>query len=296
MLRHKSDRATLFVSLVLFPLLPCLVIAKPAFLAISIPFLAYSSYLSGVLSHYHVHSPVFARRGWNAFYSLWLSAFYGFPIQAWVPTHNQNHHKYVNGPGDATRSVRPDSALTALLYPLRSSAAQLPLLKAHVKDMRRRNRSMWWHWNAQIAAVVALQLLFGVGAVTVHGWSNGLLIYTAVGLCPALFAPWAMMLTNYIQHVDCDPLSKESHSRDFVGKVQNMLVFNAGYHTVHHEHPQAHWSSYAKLHAERAAALPPQLQEQSLFGFLWKRYFLPGTAKMTDLLRRPRSEELSRET
>ena len=38
--------------------------------------------------------------------SAWLSVFYGFPTFAWIPTHNLNHHKYVNKAGDATITWR----------------------------------------------------------------------------------------------------------------------------------------------------------------------------------------------
>ena len=36
----------------------------------------------------------------------WISFFYGYPVFAWIPTHNENHHKFVNGPGDATSTLR----------------------------------------------------------------------------------------------------------------------------------------------------------------------------------------------
>ena len=296
MLRHKQDRTTLFVSFSLFPLLPCLGIAKPNLLPFLLPLFVYSSYLSGVLSHYHVHNPIFTRRRWNDAYSWWLSAFYGFPVQAWIPTHNQNHHMYVNGPGDATRSSEPDTLITVFLYPLRSSAAQLPLLRAHVRALRERNRRVWRQWNCQIAAVATLQLGLAVWAIAAHGVRDGLLTYAAVGLGPMLFAPWAMMVTNYVQHVGCDPSSVDNHSRNFVGKIQNRLVFNAGYHSVHHEHPHMHWSGYADLHAQRALTMSPDLQEQSVLGFFWKRYFASPDRFINTSLRRFRSAVLRRET
>ncbi len=89
-----------------------------------------------------------------------------------------------------------------------------------------------------------------------------------------------MMFTNYVQHVGCDPHSPDHYSRNFVSPAVNWLVFQAGYHTVHHEHAAAHWSTYPALHAARAAGLDPALNEHSILTFCFKRYVLNarGTA------------------
>jgi fatty acid desaturase len=91
---------------------------------------------------------------------------------------------------------------------------------------------------------------------------------------PAGFASWSMMFTNYVQHVDCDPESSDNHSRNFVSPLQNWFVFDAGFHTVHHEQPGVHWSHYRRLHAARAAAIDPSLNQSSIFGFCFRRYLL----------------------
>jgi hypothetical protein len=83
-----------------------------------------------------------------------------------------------------------------------------------------------------------------------------------------------MMFTNYIQHVHCDPWSPHNHSRNFVSKVSNWFVFQAGYHTVHHENPGTHWSKYPELHAARAHLIAPELNEHSISWFCIKNYLL----------------------
>ena len=42
----------------------------------------------------------------NQIFGNWISIFYGYPTFAWIPTHNLNHHKYVNRAGDATITWR----------------------------------------------------------------------------------------------------------------------------------------------------------------------------------------------
>src|SRR5262245_24903450 len=134
-LRFVRDRKTLFWAFVLFPSVPIAVYAEPSLGPWLLPLALYLSYCAGVLTHNQNHCPTFVGRRANLFYGAWLSFFYGFPIFSWVPTHNQNHHRYTNGEGDATRTTRlsPRNTLAvALIYPLASSRWQMPGLAAYV--------------------------------------------------------------------------------------------------------------------------------------------------------------------
>ncbi len=91
---------------------------------------------------------------------------------------------------------------------------------------------------------------------------------------PALFAAWSMIFINYIQHVHCDPWSDHNHSRNFVSKLGNFLVFNNGYHTAHHESAGLHWSKLPAAHAKIAHLIDPELNQNSIFGFCLKAYLL----------------------
>jgi beta-carotene hydroxylase len=128
-LRFTADRRALFWSLVLFPALPAVAFAWPRALPWLLPFGLYLAYCAGVLTHNQVHAPVFRSKRANALYSAWLSFFYGSPVFVWVPTHNQNHHRYLDGPGDLAQTSKfaeKDTLWAALSYPTRSAAAQLP--------------------------------------------------------------------------------------------------------------------------------------------------------------------------
>ena len=155
-LRFVEDRRAIFWAFVLFPLVPALAYARPALLPWLVPLLFYTSYCSGVLTHNHVHCPTFVGRRWNVAYGAWLSLFYGFLIFSWVPTHNQNHHRYLDGDGDATQTTRltpKDTLLGLLAYPLKSGAAQLAGIAAYVRDARRRPQRL-----ARIAGLDAAQV------------------------------------------------------------------------------------------------------------------------------------------
>jgi fatty acid desaturase len=50
--------------------------------------------------HNHGHVRVFKFEALSYLYDYWLTIIYGYPVFAWIPTHNKNHHVYNNRPGD----------------------------------------------------------------------------------------------------------------------------------------------------------------------------------------------------
>ena len=126
----------------------------------------------------------------------------------------------------------------------------------------------------QSGAVVLAYAGFWGAAVWKNGVALGSLSYGLLVAFPALFASWAMMFINYVQHVGCDSTSKNNHSRNFVGSWENWFVFDAGLHTVHHENPGVHWSAYRELHRQRAAGIHPSLCQRNVFSFVVNRYLL----------------------
>jgi fatty acid desaturase len=274
-LRFVEDRRTLLWAFLLFPLGPALALWRPGLLLWLAPLLLYCSYLSGVLTHNHNHVPVFRGRVANLGYGAWLSLFYGFPIVSWIPTHNQNHHRYHNGDGDLTATSRHashDSLWAALTYPPASSRYQLPALISFVRaSFRTRSSQRARIVLESVALVLGHTGLFGL-AVALHGWRLGAVTYFfALGL-PALLGTYWMMLTNYLQHVGCEPSSEHDHSRNFVSPLVNWFVFDNGYHTVHHDSPGTHWSRYRALHQQRAAAIAQHLNESTIAGYMLRHY------------------------
>ncbi len=277
-LRFKADYRALFWALILFPLVPALAYARPELTLWLLPFGLYLGYCAGVLTHNHVHTPVFVSKRANAAYSAWLSFFYGTPIFVWVPTHNQNHHRYLDGPGDLARTstfARRDSLAALLAYPTRSALAQMPEIVRYV-------RSAFARKSPQRRAIVLQTLALVLGnlgaislAIGLHGLARGAFVYGVAVALPAAFASWSMMFTNYVQHIGCEPSSPDNHSRNFVSPLANWFVFQAGYHTVHHEHAGTHWSEYPALHVARAHRIEPRFNAGTIFGFCFEAYVWP---------------------
>jgi beta-carotene hydroxylase len=274
-LRFSEDRRTLFWAFVLFPLVPALAYARPELTLWLLPLALYNSYCSGVLTHNHNHCPTFIGRRANVAYGAWLSLFYGFPIFSWIPTHNQNHHRYVDGEGDETRTTRhspENTLLAALTYPIASARYQLPAVLGYARESFRRHPGRRRRILFECAALVFGQLALFALAVGLHGPRAGAFVYFfSVGL-PALLATYFMMFTNYVQHVDCDPTSPDDHSRNFTSRFWNWFVFENGLHTVHHEHPGVHWSRLRPLHDARARRIDPRLNLPSVFAYVFRQY------------------------
>jgi fatty acid desaturase len=274
--RYRADYRTLAWVLAM-PLAAIAQYANPGLIPYLTPLCCYLALAAGVMAHNHNHCPTFCSRKLNALLAYWLSLFYGYPTFAWIPTHNLNHHKYVNKAGDATitwRYTNRNEWLVASTYFFVSAYWQSDPIKVYIRKARQQNRplyllivSQYVIWGGFYVGMFAL-------ACALHGWKQGALVWVfALGI-PAFFALWTIMLFNYIQHVHTDPWSRHNHSRSFTGKALNFLLFNNGFHAAHHETPGAHWSTLPALHQKIASEIAPELQLRSFASWLLKSYLL----------------------
>jgi len=296
-LRFVEDRRTLICAGIVLPLGPALALHDPAYLPWLAPLLLYASYLAGVLAHNHNHCPVFQSRRLNLAYGAWLSVFYGFPLLAWVPTHNQNHHRHVNGSGDVTSThalTEADTLLAALVYPLKSSKQQLRLIARYVRRELAKASPQAFRLRVEVTVMLVLHLAVAALGAWLHG-TRGVIAYLVGVFLPAALATYWMMLTNYLQHVGCDSRSSYGHSRNFVSPFWNWFVFDNGFHTVHHQHPGLHWSRYRALHRLAAARIDPALNHDTIPSYLVRRYVLGSlTEHAQRALEVPRLEDETR--
>ncbi|HZU83603.1 MAG TPA: fatty acid desaturase [Polyangiaceae bacterium] len=277
MLRHREDRRTLLWAFVLFPAVGFVPYLWPAVVPWTLPLGLYLGFCAGVFSHNHNHSPTFKSRKLNAFYSAWLSVFYLFPTYVWIPSHNLNHHKYVNKAGDATitwRYSKKNTWLIASTYYFVSAYWQKAVLDDYVAKAKAGNRPLYRQIVTQQLTVAGAHVGLLALAIALRGIKQGALVYGFGFFIPALFANWSMIFINYIQHVHTDPWSEHNHSRNFVSRLGNWMVFNNGYHTAHHESAGLHWSKLPAAHAKIAHLIHPELNQASIFGFCIKAYLL----------------------
>jgi fatty acid desaturase len=277
MVRYREDWRTLLWAFVLFPAVGFAPYVEPRLIPWILPITLYFGFCAGCFSHNHNHCPTFKGRRMNAFFSAWLSAFYGFPTFGWIPTHNLNHHKFVNKAGDATitwRYSKRNTWLVASTYFFVSTYWQAAPLKEYMEKAKVTNPAIVRGMRMQWAMLVGLHASFlAIGWLT-HGWRLGTIVWVFGFAIPAAFASWSMMFINYIQHVHCDPWSEHNHSRNFVSPFANWLVFNNGYHTAHHEAAGLHWTKLPEAHAKIAHLIDPALNQPSIVGFCLRTYLL----------------------
>jgi beta-carotene hydroxylase len=274
--RNRTDYRTL-LWVMIPPVLVALQYTHPEWVPYVSPLSFYFALACGVIAHNHNHCPTFRSKRANHVFGTWISLFYGYPTFAWIPTHNLNHHRYVNADGDATitwRHTNRHNVLVAASYFFVSAYYQSGPINDYIKQARAKNPELYRriliqyvYWGGGYLGLFAL-------AVWLHGFATGLYVFGfSMGL-PALFSLWTIMLFNYDQHVHADPFSKYDHSRSFTSPTLNFLLFNNGYHAAHHERPGAHWSELAALHAELAPHINPVLNQKSLWWYWFKQYAL----------------------
>ena len=227
----------------------------------------YLSVAVTVMSHNHNHLPMWEANWLNVFTDYWLTVFYGFPVFAWIPTHNYNHHKYNNKEGDYTITYRASEAnnlITLLIYPSISSWFQQKPIKDYLAKLRKTDQKKFYYSISQYAVLaiwIAIALLID--------WKKALIFV----VIPQQFALFAVLVFNYVQHIHADEESTYNHSRNFTGAT-NLFLFNNGFHTIHHMRPGMHWSKTPEAHNKIKENIHPSLLEYSFWGYIFKNYFL----------------------
>ena len=256
------------------------------------PFL-YFSVSAAILAHNHNHVRTWRSRSLNLATDVWIGLFYGYPLFAWIPTHNKNHHRFNNTEPDHTHTWRfweANSLLTLLAYPAISAFYQQPAIGQYIGTLRKKNRRLFYEGVIQIVCLVGW-----VAVAFLMDWRKALL-YVVI---PQQVSLSTVLVFNYLQHVHADEEDDWNHSRNFTGWLLNFLLFNNGYHTVHHIKPGLHWSHTAEGHRRIAHRIDPLLNEPSLVWYLVRTYllapFVPSLRKESLRLARQEASRTSAE-
>lgn len=275
---HADYRSLVWVSMAM--LLVAAQYCNPAWVIYLSPISCYVAIACGTIAHNHNHRATFSNRRINSGFGHLLSIFYGYPTLMWVPTHNLNHHHFVNGDGDATATWRFTNRHTlwvVLMYPFMSAYFQSFPIKDYVQRVKLRKPRLYSSIRFQYMFLLTSYASLGIlAAVLYHKQQTGLGLYLWFFsvILPAICSSTIIMFFNYIQHVHTDSRSEHDHSRNFTGKWFNFLFFNNGYHTTHHENPGMHWSQLPASHAKVVDSVNPVLNEPNLVWFMLRQYLL----------------------
>jgi beta-carotene hydroxylase len=282
-LRHKEDRRSLiFVSVTLVLLLLPLCLALPFW--VQSLWLVVSSlfcFNACIINHNHIHHPVFFSTTLNTLFGITLSLAKGHTSTGVILAHNDNHHKHQGDNGDwiqtelAGRGIGIVRMLRYIVLASMSMAkgrmeyAATDLPRLLLKRIRLERLAL---------ILFALSLLY----------YSGFKALLFVGL------PWILGMTmlvgvNLLQHDGCIAQSRYQHSRNFTGALGNWFFFNNGFHTIHHIHPNLHWSQLPQTHEiEVKPHIDASLEQASIPGFLFHHYVF----RFTDAAHLPKLKQV----
>jgi fatty acid desaturase len=288
MLRFKADLRTLAWMAAAPTLLVILWRAPQLTWWLYLPYL-YLSITAAIVAHNHNHVRTWRSRFLNHVTDVWISLFYGLPIFVWIPTHNKNHHRFNNTEPDDTHTWRfweANSLFTLLTYPMISGFYQQPSIVRYFRRLHSTDRRQFWACVSQMVCLVAW-----VAVAFVIDWRKALVLVVV----PQQVSLTSVLVFNYLQHVHADEEDEWNHSRNMTGWLLNALLFNNGYHTVHHHLPGLHWSLTPAEHRKMAHQIDPSLNEPSLIWYLVRTYalapFIPGLRRKSMRLARQETEE-----
>lgn len=289
MLRYKADIKTLiymFITTSLFILQWTVIGFNPVVFIIY----CFFSISVAVITHNHNHVRIWKSNFLNTLQDWWLTVFYGFPVFAWIPTHNKNHHKMNNRIGDYTITYRfseKNNFLTLLTYPTISGFYQQKAIRDYLKDMFKNKRSRFY-----LAISQYFILVLWIAAFLLLDWKKALLYV----IIPQQVSLFSVLIFNYVQHVHANEESEWNHSRNFTGFL-NFMLFNNGLHTVHHETAGLHWSQVPEEHKKVEHLIDDSLKERSFWWYIFRNYAMGFFNKKykTDSMRLQRIEQEQRE-
>lgn len=235
--------------------------------------LCYFSFAGACITHNSMHCRTFVSPLHETIWRHLLSGSYGHPVSTFVPGHNLSHHRYTQTAMDPMRTSKlryRHNLLNLLLFqPTVSSGVfrldvQYLLLKRHCR-------------HSYYSICVNEWLLLAVSQLTLLMMDPAkFLILVWV---PHLFAQWAIVTMNLLQHDGCDVDSDNAlnGSRNFTGSIVNFLTFNNGLHTIHHMNPKLHWSKLPENHEKLVRGKNnPNLNQCCMATYAFKTFVYPG--------------------
>lgn len=220
-----------------------------------------------VVQHNHTHLRMWSSNPLNRVTDLWLSVLQATPSFVFFPSHIGNHHRYKHGPEDETRTYRfgghHNNILGYILHPFQALFVLPGTLLGYIKK-RAARRDFW----------PLIELGFITVVTFVLATSDPRLWFVLIAL-PQMHGLHWLLGANYLQHAGADPgtgpdAAKDgslAFSRNFTGLV-NLVWFNIGYHTAHHENGRIHWSDLPQAHGDYVERVPDHLLEHSLSWYM----------------------------
>ena len=198
MLRYKADLRSLTFMFVTAAMLVLLwqygsEMSRPLWIFCYVIQLLMAVIVSTIV-HNHQHLAMWTVKWLNVFTDNFLTVFYGFPVFAWIPTHNSNHHVHINKEPDYTKTYmasEKNNLITLLTYPSLSGFKQQKAVGTYFTGLYKENRRKFYFHLLQVVSLV-----LWIGVALLIDWKKALL-YVVIPQQVSLFT---VLIFNYIQH------------------------------------------------------------------------------------------------
>jgi len=295
-MRHPGDVRTLGICCVKWLLLA---ISWRAYTMLPAPILAViflaqfvSAFCVATMVHNAMHCAVFAHPSVEFLWRLTLTTTFGFPTEAYKPTHNQNHHVFTQLVEDHLHTTQMSYKWQWLNLVLFFPTVYPSIMKLENEYVKKEASKRSFNFFSFVCQTLCC-----------HGWSITLAIIDwrralTCWVLPNLLAADGIVTMNMLQHDGCASIQpgvnrgkdmEVNNSRNFVGPIINYITCNNGFHTIHHMESTTHWTRYPELHKKLIEPNnDPGLNQRCILRYLFKTYFCPGRRPVVSELRKPK--------
>lgn len=222
--------------------------------------------------HLHIHNPFTTSRPLNLLLDLSMGFATAMTASNWRIQHKLSHHNPRVGELCKGKpwEIQQYSITGAISYSARTAPPIFlkPIAEAFRKGvLANRTRPINYRWGF---AEQALFVCFVLGLLV---WKPTLTISYLLPLYVLTY--FVTRYTDYLNHVGCGGDEIHEIANNCLNPTYNRLGNNFGFHTAHHLHPNAHWTTLPDLHREIEHLIPAERRKHySWSGFLLPLHFL----------------------
>jgi beta-carotene hydroxylase len=272
LLNYNEDWYTLFCMFAFtFLLLAPFFMSIPLYIfPIWILFSFHFSFCVNLINHNHAHVATFKNQKLNFAMDLWLTILRGASAIFIKIIHNGNHHQYEGSKEDWFSPENeghgnPIERISEYLF------VTTRRFKNGAKDFYSKMDQDFNH-TRKVEKVILVIFITSLLIINYRLF----LIYV---LPTWIFGNFFLVYTNLIFHKGAKPNKKLCNSFNFLNPIENALYFNGGYHTIHHLHPNIHWSKLREAHQiEISHQINPIYLQESIFIHLVKNLMKDNNA------------------
>merc|ERR1719498_1038306 len=164
-----------------------------------------ASFYVATMVHDAMHCRVFHHKGIEAVWEVLLSGVFGFPTEAYRPTHNPNHHVYTELEEDHLQTAQMQYKLPLANLLLFFPTVYPAISKLEQEYIRQEARKLSKSFFMIVADMICAH---GVTLTLLYlDWRKGL----AIWFLPNVLGVDAILTMNLLQHGGCEPIVRGKH-------------------------------------------------------------------------------------